>query len=76
MNRLRRVNEKSWISDDKNYEITVWMEKWEIKGELYERSKGKRYSLNEAIAMDRDFPYFPSEVSENLNRLVYEFTKN
>lgn len=75
MNKLGRFNEKSWVSKDKNYEITVWMEKSGIRGELYERASGKRYTLNDAMAMDRDYPYFPSEVSENLNRLFLDLTK-
>jgi hypothetical protein len=51
------------------------MEKGKVNGELYDRSQGKRYTLDEAIAMNRDFPYFPSEVSENLYRLIDELTK-
>lgn len=72
MNRLRQLSKKTWMSNNKSYEITVWIEKGEVVGEMWDRKQGKRYSLNEALSMDRDYPYFPADVSENLNRLIDE----
>ena len=44
MNRLRQLSKKTWMSNNKSYEITVWIEKGEVVGEMWDRKQGKRYS--------------------------------
>ncbi|GED14878.1 hypothetical protein [Aneurinibacillus migulanus] len=73
---MRRYGEKSWTSSDGNHKVTVWKEGREVKGTVFERKTGKTRSLSDAVSIDRDHPYFPSEVSENLNRLIEEVTKS
>lgn len=71
-----RMKEITWTSKDKIYELAVWLEKGEIKGELYNKDIGKRYTLDEALSYESDSAtFFPQEVNESLHRLVQETNK-
>lgn len=63
-----RGQETKW--DNGVYYLTVWIERGKGCGTLVNRNTGISMSLEKAISDERDMPSFPSDVSQNLHRIL------